>query len=159
MPRIPYLPEDIAEPREIVDAVRKRRGGRLGELDRILLYSPALASGWNTMFGAIRNQFSLDARYRELAMCGVAILNRAEYEFFHHAPLLIHFDRVDARILPLKFVLPDGGGKCTVNLRQAVLQDAIEPQQDGEIEPADLEAVDQFLEIDKALGIAARMDK
>ena len=86
MPRIPYVPADIAEPREIVDAIRARRGGTLLDLDRMLLNSPALAAGWNTYLGAVRNQLSLSPKLRELAICGVAILNRAEYEFRQHSP-------------------------------------------------------------------------
>ena len=33
MPTIPYLPADLAEPREIVDVIRARRGGTLQHLD------------------------------------------------------------------------------------------------------------------------------
>ncbi|MEY3477443.1 MAG: hypothetical protein RLY65_1843, partial [Pseudomonadota bacterium] len=29
MPHIPYLPEDLKEPADVVDAIRKRRGGEL----------------------------------------------------------------------------------------------------------------------------------
>lgn len=86
MPRIPYVPIDLAEPREIVEAVRARRGGKLSHLDRLLLHSPQLAAGWNTFLGAVRTRLSLSSRLRELAMCSVAVLNGAEYEFFHHAP-------------------------------------------------------------------------
>jgi alkylhydroperoxidase family enzyme len=89
MTRIPYLPADTAEPRAVVDAIRARRGGRLLELDRMLLHSPPLAAGWNAMLGPVRTQLALPARLRELAMCAVAVLNRAEYEFVHHAPLFV----------------------------------------------------------------------
>lgn len=88
MPRMPYVPADLSEPKAVVDAIRARRGGALGELDRILLHSPPVAMGWNTMFGAIRRDMTLSARHREMAMCVVAMLNGAEYEWFHHAPLL-----------------------------------------------------------------------
>lgn len=86
MARIPYVPADVAEPREIVDAVRARRGGALLHLDRMLLHSPALAAGWNTYLGAVRTQLALAPKLRELAMCVVAVLNGAEYEFVQHAP-------------------------------------------------------------------------
>ena len=43
MPRLPYVPLDIAEPKEVVAAVRARRGGTLLNLDRILLHSPPVA--------------------------------------------------------------------------------------------------------------------
>lgn len=89
MPRVPYVPIDLAEPRDIVEAVRKRRGGKLSNLDRLLLHSPELASGWNTFLGAVRNRLSLSPRLREIAMCSVAVLNGADYEFFHHAPEFI----------------------------------------------------------------------
>jgi alkylhydroperoxidase family enzyme len=86
---IPYQPIDLVEPKEIVDAVRARRGGTLLNLDRMLLNSPNLTRGWNALLKEVRENLSLDDRYKEIGMCGVAILNRAEYEYFHHAPELL----------------------------------------------------------------------
>lgn len=86
MPRIPYLPNDLHEPAELVAAIRARRGGRLLHLDRMLLHSPAFARGWNVFLGAVRTDLHLPARLRELAICAVAVLNGADYEFVHHAP-------------------------------------------------------------------------
>ena len=84
MPHVPYVPADLAEPKEIVDAVRARRGGHLTHLDRMLLHSPPLAGGWNALLGAVRTRFSLDARMREIVILAVASMNGAEYEFHHH---------------------------------------------------------------------------
>jgi alkylhydroperoxidase family enzyme len=89
MPRIPYQPADLAEPRQVVNAVRARRGGELLNLDRMLLHSPALARGWNAFLGEVRSGLELPPKLRELAMCAVAVLNGAEYEFLHHAPEFI----------------------------------------------------------------------
>lgn len=86
MPRIEYQPENLAEPAALVDAIRARRGGRLLHLDRMLLHSPPLAAGWNGYLKAVRTELALDPRLRELAMCAVASLNGAHYEFHHHAP-------------------------------------------------------------------------
>jgi alkylhydroperoxidase family enzyme len=86
MSRIAYVPLDLAEPKEIVDAVRARRGGVLRNLDRLLLHSPELARGWNTYLGIVRTRLQLSPRLRELAICAIAVLNEAEYEYFHHAP-------------------------------------------------------------------------
>jgi alkylhydroperoxidase family enzyme len=86
MPRLPYVPSDLVEPREIVDAVRARRGGKLTNLDRLLLHSPALTAGWNAFLGAVRTRLSLSPSVRELAICAVAVLNGADYELFHHSP-------------------------------------------------------------------------
>ncbi len=84
--RIPVVPDAQLGPAEVVEAIRKRRGGTLLNLDRMLLNSPAFAVGWNGFLGAVRNALSLDARLRELAICAVAVLNRADYELLQHAP-------------------------------------------------------------------------
>ncbi len=88
-PRIPLKPIDLAEPADLVAAIRKRRGGQLIELDRLLLYSQPLSEGWNHFVGNIRQHFSVPQVLRELAMCTVAVLNDAEYEYSQHAPLFI----------------------------------------------------------------------
>jgi alkylhydroperoxidase family enzyme len=89
MSRLPYVPADLAEPKDVVDAVRARRGGELRQLDRLLLHSPELTRGWNTFLSTVRTKLTIDARTRELAICYVAILNDAEYEYFHHAPIFL----------------------------------------------------------------------
>jgi alkylhydroperoxidase family enzyme len=89
MPRIPYLPADLAEPADIVAAMRARRGGRLLNLDRTLLHSPPLARGWNAFLGAVRRELALAPRLRELAICAVAVLNEDPYEYQQHAPELL----------------------------------------------------------------------
>ena len=86
MARIPYVTDGEAQPADLVAAIRARRGGALLNLDRMLLHSPALARGWNAHLGAVRTGLELPARLRELAICGVAVLNGAEYEFEQHLP-------------------------------------------------------------------------
>lgn len=98
MARIPYQPQDLGEPQTIVDAIRQRRGGRLLNLDRMLLHSPSYASGWNSFMGAVRGNLELSPKLRELAMCGVAVLNKADYEFLHHAPLFLRAGGTQAQL-------------------------------------------------------------
>lgn len=86
MPRLPYLPADIDEPRDIVDTIRARRSGQLLNLDRMLLHSPAFASGWSSLLGEVRGKLGLPARLHELVVCAVAVLTEADYEYHHHAP-------------------------------------------------------------------------
>ena len=83
---IPYKPDDDqAGPKDVVDAIRARRpGGKLLNLDRILLHSPAFAKGWNAMFGAIRGQLALPPKLRELSIMAVGALNQADYEWAQH---------------------------------------------------------------------------
>jgi alkylhydroperoxidase family enzyme len=86
MNRIIPMPADCSEPAELVAAIRARRGGQLLNLDRVLLRSVPLAQAWNAYLGAVRGALSISPRLRELAICGVAVLNGAEYEFAHHEP-------------------------------------------------------------------------
>lgn len=102
MPRIPYQPEDLAEPASLVDAIRARRGGRLLNLDRMLLHSPPLAAGWNGFLKAVRTELALEPRLRELAMCAVASLNGAHYEFHHHAPEFLRAGGTPAQVDALR---------------------------------------------------------
>ncbi len=89
MPRLPYITDQQAGDTPLVAAIRQRRGGGLLNLDRQLLYSPAFAQGWNALLGAVRKELKVDPKLRELAMCVVAVLNGAEYEYVHHAPEFI----------------------------------------------------------------------
>ena len=77
-----------AAPRDpaLVGAILERRGGKLLNLDTALLWSEPLARGWNELPRAVRQQFALSPRLKELGVCTVAKLTGAHYEFIHHAP-------------------------------------------------------------------------
>lgn len=92
--RLPYVdPTDAgkfssSEAADVVERVRQRRHPRpLQPLDLTLLHSPAFADGWNSFIGAVRSKLTLADDVREIAICRVAIRNRAWYEWHHHAPL------------------------------------------------------------------------
>lgn len=124
MPRIPYVTDDEAGDGALVAAIRKRRGGGLLNLDRQLLHSPPFAEGWNGLLGAVRTRLSLDPKLRELAMCVVAVLNDADYEFIHHAPEFVKAGGTRAQVdavkamksTPLDPSLFDEIGNATVGL-------------------------------------------
>jgi hypothetical protein len=80
MPTVPYRPKNLAEPRELVAAIRARRSGTLLNLDRMLLHSPPLAQGWNGYLRTVRTELTVSPKLRELAICVVALLNHADYE-------------------------------------------------------------------------------
>ncbi|MBC8022764.1 MAG: carboxymuconolactone decarboxylase family protein [Burkholderiales bacterium] len=122
MPHVPYVSADLAEPKDIVAAVRARRGGHLTHLDRMLLHSPQLAAGWNSLLGAVRGRLSLDARMREIAICAVASLNGAEYEFHHHAPELLKAGGDEHQVRALRDVASaaNNGGLFTEAQRAAL---------------------------------------
>jgi len=101
---IPYQPKDLAEPREWVAAIRARRGGTLLNLDRMLLHSPPLAEGWNGYLRAVRTELAVSPKLRELAICVVALLNHAEYEYHHHAPEFLRSGGSPAQLAALSHV-------------------------------------------------------
>ncbi|MFD7714184.1 SDR family oxidoreductase [Streptomyces sp. NPDC059786] len=71
---------------DIAERIRARRGGALRPLDRMLLHSPPLADGWNSLLGAVRQRMTLPAGLRELVILRIAVLNRAGYEWTAHEP-------------------------------------------------------------------------
>ena len=82
----PWTPEAAPRDPALLDAILKRRGGKFIDLDLALLWSEPLARGWNTYVGAVRRELSVSPRLMELAICVVARLTGAEYEFTHHWP-------------------------------------------------------------------------
>jgi len=77
-----------AEPRDpaLIEAILARRGGKFLNLDLAMLWSEPLARGWNALLGAVRREFAVSPRLKELAICVVAKIAGAEYEFTHHWP-------------------------------------------------------------------------
>lgn len=91
--RLPYVPDPppTADPDEaaVVSRIRARRAPRgLTPLDLALLHAPPVADGWNAFLGAVRTRTgAVPDDLRELAIARVAVVNRAWYEWGHHAPL------------------------------------------------------------------------
>lgn len=91
--RLPYVPDppptSTDAEADILARVQARRAPNpLLALDRALLHSFPVADGWNSFLAAIRTRTSLPTVIRELAICRVAVLNGAWFEWEHHAPLL-----------------------------------------------------------------------
>ncbi|KAK4169185.1 AhpD-like protein [Cladorrhinum sp. PSN259] len=93
--RLPYVanpPPPSTNPEEdaIVSRIQARRAPRpLQPLDLALLHSPPVADGWNSFLGAVRTRTLISADLREIAISRVAVVNRAWYEWAHHAPLAV----------------------------------------------------------------------
>jgi alkylhydroperoxidase family enzyme len=54
-----------------------------------LLHSPAFTEGYNFFLGKVRNNLTTIPKLRELAMCTVAVVNKADYEYNAHLPLFV----------------------------------------------------------------------
>ena len=85
--RIPdWTPDTKHQPDDLVQAILKRRGGTLINLDKALLWSEPLVRGWNVYLKAVRTDLPTSWKLRELGICTVALLTGAAYEYHHHAP-------------------------------------------------------------------------
>jgi len=113
MTRLPLLADDQVGPPGLVAAIRQRRGGDLLELDRLLLHSPAFATGWGELMGRVRGALALSPLLRELAMCGVAALTGAAYEMHHHAPLYLAAGGSPAQLAALHKLAEASDGPLT----------------------------------------------
>jgi alkylhydroperoxidase family enzyme len=128
---VPYQPRDIDEPRELVAAIRARRGGALLNLDRMLLHSPPLAAGWNGFLRTVRTELEVSPKLRELAICVVAVLNHADYEFRQHAPVFLKAGGTAAQLEalhgvgagPLDGALFDAGELAVIALTTGITRD------------------------------------
>lgn len=146
MARIPFVPLDLAEPKDIVDAVRARRGGPLLELDRLLLHSAPFTRGWNAHLKAVRTQLTVPANLRELAICTVAVLNGAEYEFVTHLPNFAQAGGTKEQVAAIRDVqasmvnaqLFDAAERATIRL-------AYEMTRNIKVEDAAFDAIAQML--------------
>lgn len=107
--RLPLLNDAQVGPPDLVAAIRQRRGGELIDLDRLLLHSPAFALGWNEFMGRVRTALGVPPLLKELAMCGVAALNGADFEMHHHAPLYLAAGATEAQLAALHRLGADPG--------------------------------------------------
>jgi alkylhydroperoxidase family enzyme len=98
MARLPYADWASPDTAPIVERIQAERGGRKLNLYAMLLHSPPLADGWRAFFTAIRQQCRLPARYRELAILQIAVLNRADYEFDAHVPFAVQAGLAPAQL-------------------------------------------------------------
>ena len=142
MPTIPYRTEFDAEAERVAAEVRVRRGGRLLNLDRMLLYCPPLAEGWAYLMVRVRKGYRISPFHRELAICAVASINKADYEFHHHLAPLVAGGATQAQAdamsdVPAALADPALFGPT----ERAVLAFALESTRDVKVSAATLDAV------------------
>jgi alkylhydroperoxidase family enzyme len=87
MARVKLLSEnEHPELAESIARIKGARGGRLINIYRLMLHSPALAGAWFDLNQAVRYGTEIDGQCRELAVIRVAILNGVEYVQRAHGP-------------------------------------------------------------------------
>ena len=140
---IPYIDEAKAGPPDLIEAIRARRGGKLLNLDRMLLHSPNFTKGWNTMFAAIRGQLALPGKLRELPIMAIAVLNKADYEWVQHEPEFIKAGGTKEQLAALKTLKADP--KLFDAAELAALQLTVEMTRDVQVKQATLDKVRSLL--------------
>ena len=79
MARVSLIAEnDHPELGETIAKIKGARGGRLINIYRLMLHSPALANAWFELNQAVRYGTEIDGQCREIAVIRVAILNKVE---------------------------------------------------------------------------------
>lgn len=87
MARVPLVDEiEHPELAQTIAKIKGARGGRLINIYRLMLHSPALANAWFDLNQAVRYGTEIDGQSRELAVIRVAILNEVEYVRRAHGP-------------------------------------------------------------------------
>jgi alkylhydroperoxidase family enzyme len=145
---IAYLSDDQVGPPDLVAAIKSRRsGGKLLNLDRILLHSPNFTKGWNGMFGAIRNQLSLPGKLRELAIMQIGVLNKSEYEWGQHEGEFLKAGGSRAQLDALRAGAAESGGdpKLFDEPERATLQLTREMTRNIDVSPATMKRVRSHL--------------
>ena len=87
MARVPLIDEkDHPELAGTIAKIKGARGGRLINIYRLMLHSPALATAWFELNQAVRYGTAVDGQSREIAVIRIAILNGVEYVQRAHGP-------------------------------------------------------------------------
>ncbi len=154
--RVPPWTEQLApRSQELVAAIEARRGGELLNLDRMLLWSEPLARAWNTYLRAIRTELALSPFLRELAICVVARLTGAMYEYHHHAPELKKAGASDAQLMALDE--PDAAAASPLydDLQRAVIRFAIASTRDVRVPDDVFDTLKQRLPTNELVELVA----
>jgi AhpD family alkylhydroperoxidase len=140
---LPYLTDGELKPPDLVDAIRARRkDGKLLNLDRILLQSPNFARGWNTMFGTIRGQLSLDPKLRELVTMAIAVLNDSDYQWAAHEAEFLSAGGTKAQLAALRGISSASFDLAPFDeTERATLALTVEMTRDVTVEPGTMKRV------------------
>jgi alkylhydroperoxidase family enzyme len=98
MARVDYPDVNSPEAQQTVDLIRRERGGRFPHLFHLQMYNPAIVESWLGLGTAVRFKSELDSPTRELAICLVARMTGADYEWFAHRRIAISEGFAEAQL-------------------------------------------------------------
>jgi alkylhydroperoxidase family enzyme len=84
MARVPYpTADDLPQSeRHIYERMARERG--TGHIWRAIANAPKICDAMVSLAGALRNDITIDRRYRELGVLMVGLVTKSDYEFDHH---------------------------------------------------------------------------
>src|ERR1700675_4119862 len=88
MARVSLVEDNHAELADLIGRIKGARRGRLINVYKLLLHSPALAETWFAHNNAVRWKTELDGRLREMVIVRIAHLTRVQYMMAQHVPAL-----------------------------------------------------------------------
>jgi len=89
MARVSLIEEDNhPELADLIARIRGARRGRLINIYKLLLHSPALAESWLAHNNAVRWKTELDGRLRELVIIRIGLITGVDYIVRQHVPAL-----------------------------------------------------------------------
>jgi alkylhydroperoxidase family enzyme len=89
MARVSLIEEDThPELADLIARIRGARRGRLINIYKLLLHSPALAESWFAYNNAVRWKTELDGRLRELVIIRIGFISGVDYIVRQHVPAL-----------------------------------------------------------------------
>ncbi|MDW5444994.1 carboxymuconolactone decarboxylase family protein [Polaromonas sp. SM01] len=146
-----WSPALKTQPQDLVDAILKRRGGTLINLDKALLWSEPLARAWNVYLGAVRTGLPTSRKLRELGICTVALLTGATYEYKHHAPDFLVAGGTQAELDALDELVKNDARQAATHpalgaVEQLVIQYAAQMTLDVKVSDAVFEALRQHFD-------------
>ncbi|WP_396333559.1 carboxymuconolactone decarboxylase family protein [Burkholderia anthina] len=104
---VPWQDGEPVPPAVLAGMRARRPNGELIGIDRVLLRSIPLATGWNELLRRVRTEFSLALPYRELIMLRVAVLNGAGFEWDVHYPAYLEAGGTVGKADALRAATPD----------------------------------------------------
>lgn len=137
MARVDYPDVSSPDAQQTVELIKRERGGRFPHLFHLQMYNPAVVESWLGLGTAVRFKSELDSPTREMAICLVARMTGADYEWLAHRRIAISEGFSEAQ---LDAILDWRNGEFDAKQR-AVLAFAEESTRNVEISDATFDGV------------------
>lgn len=150
MARVPYpTAQDLPESdRHIYERMARERG--TGHIWRAIANAPKICDAMVSLAGALRNDITIDRRYRELGVLMVGLVTKSDYEFDHHWNSAL---QAGVRREQLESLAQFETSRHFIEQERAVLRYAKEATATGEVSDATWKALRDCFDSKQAMEI------